>query len=61
MFKDDGCTNIGDQLKVNKLYPSYISKEKGGVFTMEVSLAEVEGALKIFKKDKSPGFDGWHV
>ena len=61
MFKDDGGTNIGDQLKINKLFPSFITKEEGSVFTTEVSLAEVEGDLTRFKKDKRPGPDGWPI
>ena len=61
MFKDDGGTNIGDQLKVIKLFPSFISKEDAIVFTSEVTLVEVEGALKGFKRDKSPDPDGWPI
>ena len=61
MFKDDGGTKIGDQQKVIKLFPSFITKEEAGAFTTEVSLTEVEGALKSFKKDKSPGVDGWPI
>ena len=30
-------------------------------FTSQISLEEVEQALKSFKKDKSPGPDGWPV
>ena len=61
MFKDDGKTNIGDQLKVIKLFPSFIPKVDVGVFTSQVTLTEVEGAFKGFKRDKSPGPDGWLV
>ena len=47
MFKYDDCTNIGDQLKVIKLFPSFITKEEGHIFNSEVTIEEVEGALKI--------------
>lgn len=32
-FKDDGLSNIEDQLKIVRLFPSFISKEDAGVFT----------------------------
>ena len=59
MFKDDVKTNIGNQLKVIKLFPSFILKVDVVVFTSEVTLAEVEGAFKGFKRDKSSGLDRW--
>ena len=58
IFKDDNQTNIVDQLKVVKLFPAYLSSEEANCFALEVTLGEVEGALKSFKKDKSPGPDG---
>ena len=61
MFKDDVKTNIGNQLKVIKLFPSFIMKVDVVVFTSEVTLAEVEGAFKGFKRDKSPGPDRWQI
>ena len=61
IFKDDKQTNIVDQLKVVKLFPAFLSIEEDYCFSSEVTLGEVEGALKSFKKDKSPGPDGWPV
>ena len=46
IFKDDGKTNISDQLKVIKLFHYLILMEYVNVFTSEVTLAEVEGGLK---------------
>ena len=43
------------------LYPSMLSSEKARCFIENVSLTEIEGALKPFKKDKSPRLDGWPV
>ena len=54
IFKDDGKENIGDQLKVIKLFSSFIPVDDAGVFTSEVSLDEVEEALKDFKKGQNP-------
>ena len=42
-----------------KLFPAFLSSEEANIFVSEVSLGEVEGALKSFKKDKIPGLDGW--
>ena len=61
MFKYDVKTNIGNQLKVIKLFPSFIPKVDVGVFTSQVTLAEVEGAFKGYKRDKSPGPNGWLI
>ena len=58
IFKDDNKTNIVDQLKVVKLFPSFLSSEEANIFVTEVSLGEVEGALKSFQKDKILGPDG---
>ena len=61
LFKDDGCTNIVDQLKVVSLFPSFVKEEERGFFFSEVTLSEVEEVLKGFKKDKSADPDGWPV
>ena len=61
MFEDDKMTNLESQLKVIRLFPTYISMEDKDSFSRPVSIQEVEGALKLFKKDKAPGPDGWPV
>ena len=61
IFKDDKQTCILAQLKVVMLYPSMFSSEEASCFIENVSLSEIEGALKSFKKDKSPGPNGWPV
>ena len=48
-------------MKVIRLFPSYILQEERVIFTTQITLEEVEWALKSFKKDKSPGPDGWPV
>ena len=58
LFSDDGSTNIEDQLKVIKIFPTYLSEEDTYSFLSDFSLSEIEGVLKGFKKDKSPGPDG---
>ena len=54
IFRDDYQTNIEAQLKVIHLFPSFLHQEEMETFTRQISLEEVEMALKSFKKDKSP-------
>ena len=61
IFVDDHMTNIVTQLKVIRIFPSFICPEEKDTFTGSVTLSKVEAALKTFKKDKSPGPDGWPV
>ena len=57
-FKDDGKSIISDQLKVIQLFPSFVTRDEASIFIDEVTLVEVEGALKDFKRDQSPSPDG---
>ena len=43
------------------LYPSMLSSKEASGFIESVSMTEIEGALRSFKKDRSPGLDGWPV
>ena len=59
MFEDDKMTNLESPLNVIRLFPTYISMEDKYSFSRPISIQEVEKALKLFKKDKAPGPDGW--
>ena len=61
LFKDDGNKSIVDQLKVINIFSSYVQEEEVGIFLSEITLSEVEEALKGLKKDKILGLDGWLV
>ena len=61
IFKDDNQSNILAQLNVIKLFPSMLTKEGADYLIEEVTIGEIEGALKTFKKDKTPGPDEWPV
>ena len=61
IFSDDHLTNLSAQLKVIRLFPSYLNEEGKKTFTGFVTLSEVEEALKTFKRDKAPGPKGWPV
>ena len=61
LFSDDGLTNIEDQLKVVRLYPTMVSDDDKDFFLLDITLPEIESILNGFKKDKSPGPDGWPI
>ena len=61
MFEDDKMTKLESQLKVIRLFPAFISMEDKNSFSRPVSILEVEKDLKLFKKDKALGPDGWPV
>ena len=61
LFGDDKTSNIVDQLKVIRIFPNMTLEEDIDCFLKPISFQEVEAVLKGFKKDKSPGPDGWHV
>ena len=58
IFTDDHQTNIVAQLKVIHLFPSFISLDETYRFSLQITLGEIESALRSFKWDKSPGPDG---
>ena len=58
IFEDDNKTSIATQLKVIRLFPSFIDPEEKEVFMSAITISEVERALKSFKRDKAPGPDG---
>ena len=61
LFSNDGKTNIEAQLNVIRLFPSFVQEEDKELFFSDFTLPEVECVLKGFKKDKSPGLNGWPV
>ena len=61
IFKDEGLTCLDQQLKVISFFPRMIPFELSSRLTSQVTLKELELALKSFKKDRSPGPDGWPV
>ena len=59
VFSDDKQTCLLAQLKVVLLFPIIISPEEAHCLVDPISLFEIEGSLKSFKKDRSLGPDGW--
>ena len=61
LFCDDKSSDISEQLKVVRLFPHMTTDDDINCFLQPISGPEVEAVLKGFKKDKSPGPDGWPV
>ena len=61
IFSNDKQTCILAQLKVVMLFPIMIPSEEARGLIDSVSLSKIEGALRSFKKDRSPGPYGWPV
>ena len=55
LFQDDDTTNLVDQLKVIRLFPTLIEVEDVDSFLEPITSQEVEVVLKEFKKDKALG------
>eukprot|EP00253_Pinus_taeda_P019805 PITA_19805 len=53
--------NLTEIIQVVQLFPRVVEQEDARELTMEVTLGELEASLKWFKKDKSPGLDGWPI
>ena len=61
MFTDDGATDIEDQIKFIRIFPTFVQEDEKECFLDDFTLAEIESVLKGFKKDKSLSPDGWPV
>jgi len=48
-------------MRVAELFPRFIDQDDTEEVQKEVTMAELEATLKWFKKDKSPGPDGWTI
>ena len=61
IFTNEGLTCLDQQLNVISLFPRMIPLDHSNCLTTQVTLKEIEHSLKSFKKDRSPGPDGWPV
>jgi hypothetical protein len=50
-----------EQLNVMEFYPQMLNEEEADSLFIPVTLEEVKAVLFAFKKEKSPGPDGWTV
>ena len=58
IYKDNGNCYLEAQLKTIKLFPSFFYSGEKKILGEEVTLKEIEDALKLFKIEKSLGPDG---
>eukprot|EP00253_Pinus_taeda_P004777 PITA_04777 len=61
IYKAPRDVNILEIMGVEKHFPRFAQQEDWENLTMEVTKEELEVTLKWFKKDKSPGPDGWTI
>lgn len=53
--------NLPDIIQVASHFPRFVEDEDVELLNASVTSGELEGILKWFKKDKSPGPDGWTI
>jgi len=58
-FTAQAAINLPDIINLAGHFPRFVEQEDLEDLTQPVTMQELEGTLKWFKKDKSPGPDGW--
>eukprot|EP00253_Pinus_taeda_P027166 PITA_27166 len=61
LYRSPREENLLDIINVANHFPRFVEEEDMEVLTEPVSTEELEGILKWFKKDKSPGPDDWTI
>eukprot|EP00253_Pinus_taeda_P027180 PITA_27180 len=61
LYRSPHEENLLDIINVANHFPRFVEGEDMNALTEPVSTAELEGVMKWFKKDKSPGPDGWTI
>lgn len=61
LYKSHAGTNLAEIINVATHFPIFVNQEDSTDLTTPVTLEELESTLKWFKKDKSPGSDGWTI
>eukprot|EP00253_Pinus_taeda_P008270 PITA_08270 len=61
IYKAPADVNILEIMRIIELFPSFVNQEDSEELMKEVTMAELEATLKWFKRDKSPGPDGWTI
>eukprot|EP00253_Pinus_taeda_P030204 PITA_30204 len=61
IYKARADVNILEIMRIIELFPSFVNQEDSEELMKEVTMAELEATLKWFKRDKSPGPDGWTI
>jgi hypothetical protein len=58
-FKAPTIQNLTEKTTTAALYPHFISDEAAAELYKPVTLTEIKDILSLFKKERSPGPDGW--
>eukprot|EP00253_Pinus_taeda_P002123 PITA_02123 len=61
LFRSPLEANLADIIQVAGLFPRMVGEEEEIELSAPATLEELEGVLRWFKKDKSPGPDGWTI
>eukprot|EP00253_Pinus_taeda_P020087 PITA_20087 len=61
LYKCPHEVNLPDIINVENHFPRFVEEDDVEDLNSLVSVEELEGVLKWFKKDKSPGPDGWTI
>eukprot|EP00253_Pinus_taeda_P015141 PITA_15141 len=61
IYKVPRAMNIMEIMRVAENFPRFVQQEDSENLKMEVTKEELEATIKWFKKDKSPGPDGWTI
>lgn len=61
LFTNPPGSNLADIINVAGNFPRFVNDDEVEELIAPVTVLELEGTLKWFKKDKSPGPDGWTI
>eukprot|EP00253_Pinus_taeda_P014091 PITA_14091 len=61
LYKCPPDANLADIINVAGHFPRFVNEEDAEELFTPIISGELEGTLKWFKKDKSPGPDGWTI
>jgi len=61
IYKSPRDVNIMEIMRVVEYFPRFVLQEDLEDLLKEVTMEELEATIKWFKKDKSPGPDGWTI
>lgn len=59
IYKAPRAANMLEIMRLAEHFPRFVHQEDTEDLLKEVTMEELEATLKWFKKDKSPGPDGW--
>eukprot|EP00253_Pinus_taeda_P033720 PITA_33720 len=61
IYKSPPGTNLAEIINVENQFPRFVNEDDSEDLMAPVTMGELESTLKWFKKDKSPGPDGWTI